>query len=188
MADEKITANEWETRRKCPICADIADKKINLDGEVQTHPSTGEPLACPMCDYPETKLFHKVVIESKRTGARGDTQPWNHLFKVECDSCNWSHVVQNYVCLGEPWDEVFGFKRKLEQTDNQEHAIAWSNEQAVGLRGGLDKYKKEDELLGRGYRAARKITTEKTAGQGKIEWIPTNAEKKLPKFRDVDES
>ena len=52
MADEKITANEWETRRKCPICADIADKKINLDGEVQTHPSTGEPLACPMCDYP----------------------------------------------------------------------------------------------------------------------------------------
>ena len=33
LADEKITANEWDSRRKCPICSDIADKKINLDGE-----------------------------------------------------------------------------------------------------------------------------------------------------------
>ena len=188
MADEKITANEWETRRKCPICADIADKKINLDGEVMTHPNTGEPLPCPMCDYPETKLFHSVVIESKRTGARGDTQPWNHLFKVVCDSCDWSHVVQNHVCLGEPWDEVFGFKRKLEQTENQEHAITWSNEQAVALRGAHDKYDKKDELYGKGHRAHRKITKEKTDGQGHIEWIPTKEEKKLPKFRDVPES
>ena len=188
MSDEKITANEWETRRQCPICADIADKKINLDGEVVTHPSTGEPLACPVCDYPETKLFHKVVVESKRTSSRGDTQPWNHLLTLKCESCEWTHVADTFVCLGEPWDEVFGFKRKSEQTDNQEHAIAWSNEQAVGLRGGLDKYKKEDELLGRGYRVKREITTEKSQNPGKVEWIPTKEEKKLPKFRDVDET
>ena len=99
MADEKITANEWDTKRQCPICADIADKKINLDGEIVKHPQTDEPLPCPMCDYPETKMFHEVVIESKRTSSRGDSQPWNHLFKVKCESCGWSHVVQNHVVL-----------------------------------------------------------------------------------------
>ena len=97
-------------------------------------------------------------------------------------------MVQNHVCLGEPWEEVFGFKRKLEQHEGVEHAISWSNEQAVGLRGGLDKYNKDDELYGRGHRAQRKITTEKTQGQRKIEWIPTKEEKKLPKFRDTSQS
>ena len=188
MADEKITANEWDTKRQCPICADIADKKINLDGEIVKHPQTDEPLPCPMCDYPETKMFHEGVIESKRTSSRGDSQPWNHLFKVKCESCGWSHVVQNHVCLGEPWEEVFGFKRKLEQHDGVEHAIKWSNEQAVGLRGGLEKYDKDAELFGRGHRAHRKITKEKTDGQGKIEWVPTKEERKLPKFRDFPES
>ena len=70
MADEKITANEWDTRRKCPICADIADKKINLDGEVVTHPQTNEPLPCPMCDYPETKMFHEVVMKARELRQR----------------------------------------------------------------------------------------------------------------------
>ena len=181
MADEKITANEWDKRKQCPICKDIADKKLPLDGEIIKE-------ACPVCGYPETKLFHEVVVESKRTGERGDTQPWNHLFKVKCESCEWTHVAANYVCLGEPWDEVFGFSRKLDQTDEQEHAITWSNEQAVAKRGALDKYDKEDKLFDKGHRIKRTITTEKTDGQGKIEWIPTKEEKKLPKFRDTDES
>ena len=44
--DEKITANEWDKRKACPICRDIAEKKVNLDGEVMLHPKTGEPLHC----------------------------------------------------------------------------------------------------------------------------------------------
>ena len=103
-------------------------------------------------------------------------------------SCSFKHVVANNVCLGEPWDEVFGFRRKLDQSEHQEHAIKWSNGQAVGLRGGLEKSDKDAELLGRGHRAQRKITKEKTDGQGKIEWVPTKEERKLPKFRDFPES
>ena len=92
------------------------------------------------------------------------------------------------ICLGNPWEEVFGFNRHLEQTENQHHALTWSNEQAVGLRGGLDKYDSDDELLGKGHRVKREITMEKTEGQGQIEWIPTEEEKKLPKFKDLDKS
>ena len=73
--DERITANEWDKRKACPICRDIAEKKVNLDGEVMLHPKTGEPLPCPVCDYPETKMYHDIGgIESKRTSERGDTQ------------------------------------------------------------------------------------------------------------------
>ena len=34
MADERITANEWNKRKACPICIDIADKAIPMDGEI----------------------------------------------------------------------------------------------------------------------------------------------------------
>jgi len=186
--DEKITANEWDKRKACPICRDIAEKKVNLDGEVMLHPKSGEPLPCPVCDYPETKMYHDIGgIESKRTSERGDTQIWNHLISVKCESCGWKHVMDNMVCLGDPWDEVFGFRRHLEQSDEQKHAITWTNEQAVGLRGAHDKYNKEAKLKGKGYRAHREITTEKTDGASKMEWIPTKEEKKLPKFRDKKE-
>ena len=83
MADEKITANEWDKRKQCPICQDIAERNIDLAGEVMTHPVTHEPLHCPVCDYPETRLFHDAVVESKRSAERGDTQPWNHLLTVK---------------------------------------------------------------------------------------------------------
>ena len=63
----------------------------------------------------------------------------------------------------------------------------WTNEQAVGLRGAHDKYDKEAKLKGKGYRAHREITTERTDGASKMEWIPTKEEKKLPKFRDKKE-
>ena len=32
--DERITANEWNKRRECPICCDIADHKVDLEGEI----------------------------------------------------------------------------------------------------------------------------------------------------------
>jgi hypothetical protein len=87
-------------------------------------------------------------------------------------------------CLGEPWDEVFGFRRKLDQHAAQEHAIKWSNEEAVGLRGSNAKYSRDDKLLGRGFRAKRKIETKKSKdGTSKVEWKPTNEETKLPKFK-----
>ena len=187
--DERITANEWNKRRECPICRDIADKKVDLEGEIVTDDKTGEPVPCPQCSHADTRIFHSVGgVESQKSSSRGDTQIWNHLITVKCMSCSFKHVVANNVCLGEPWDEVFGFKCKLDQHAQQEHAIKWSNEQAVGLRGGLEKYDKDAELYGRGHRAHRKITKEKTQGQGKIEWIPTKEEKKLPKFRDSPES
>jgi hypothetical protein len=182
--DEKITANEWNKKKACPICRDIADKAIPLDGEVMTHPKTEKPLNCPMCGYAETRLFHLAVVESKRSSDRGDTQPWNHLLKVECMSCAWSHVVKNEVCLGDPHDEVFGFNRPMEQHAQQKHALTWSNEEAVGLRGVGKKYDKDAELFGKGHRAKRKIETQrKLDGNSHVEWKPSKEERKLPRFK-----
>jgi len=183
--DERITANEWNKRKQCPICKDIAEKNIPLDGEIMTG-LKGEPLPCPMCEYTDTRLFHDVVVESKRSSDRGDTQPWNHILKIKCMSCEWTHVVANNVCLGDPHDEVFGFRRPMEQEDQQKHALTWSNEEAVGLRGVGAKYDKKDELFGRGHRAVRKIKHEQ--GSGKVEWKPTKEERKLPRFKKTDES
>ena len=44
------------------------------------------------------------------------------------------------------------------------------------------------QLHGKEHRVKREIATEKTEGQRQIEWIPTEEEKKLPKFKDLDES
>jgi hypothetical protein len=41
--DERITANEWNKRRECPICCDIADHKVDLEGEMVVDDKTGEP-------------------------------------------------------------------------------------------------------------------------------------------------
>lgn len=184
--DEKITANEWEKRRQCPICRDIADKKVNLEGEIVKDDKTGEPIPCPMCGHGDTRIFHTIGgLESKKTGSRGDTQVWNHLITVKCMGCDFKHVVNNHVCLGEPWDEVFGFRRQLEQEETQQHAIKWSNEEAVGLRGSNAKYSRDTELLGRGHRAKRKIEHKQSHdNKGKVEWKPTAEEKKLPRFKD----
>jgi hypothetical protein len=42
-------------------------------------------------------------------------------------------------------------------------------------------------LLGKGYRAKRKIETQRSDGASKVEWIPSKEERKLPKFRDKKE-
>jgi len=186
--DERITANEWDKKKECPICKGIAEKTLPVDGEIMTHPVTGEILHCPICDYPETRLYHKVVIESKKSSLRGDTQPWTHQMILKCDSCDWSHCFKNEVCLGDPHDEVFGFSRPMEQTKEQKHAIAWSGEEAVGLRGVGAKYDKDTKLLERGHREKRKIHTERSEGQGKIEWKPSKEEQKLPRFKKKKQS
>ena len=183
--DERITANEWNKRRACPICRDIADKKVNLEGETVMDDKTGEPVGCPMCTHKDTRIFHTIGgVESQKSSTRGDTQVWNHLITVKCMSCSFKHVVNNHVCLGEPWDEVFGFKRQLEQTNEQKHAITWSNEEAVGLRGSKSKYSKDTKLFGRGHRAKRRIETQRSEdGTSKVEWKPNSEERKLPRFR-----
>jgi hypothetical protein len=183
--DERITANEWNKRRECPICKDIADGNIDLEGELVVDDKSGEAIPCPMCTHADTRIFHSIGgVESQKSSSRGDTQVWNHLITVKCMSCTFKHVVANNICLGEPWDEVFGFKRKLDQHAQQEHAIKWSNEEAVGLRGSHAKYSKDTELLGRGYRAQRKIETKRSQdGTSKVEWKPSKEEKKLPKFK-----
>ena len=187
--DERITANEWDKRRACPICRDIADKKVNLEGDIVMDDKTGEPVPCPVCGHKDTRIFHSIGgVESQKSSSRGDTQVWNHLISVKCMSCGWKHVVNNHVCLGEPWDEVFGFSRKLDQTEQQEHAITWSNEEAIGLRGTGAKYKKDAKLFGRGHRAKRRIESRKSSdGSNTVEWKPTKEEQKLPKFHRKDE-
>lgn len=181
--DERITAKEWNTKKRCPICIDIAEKNIPLEGEIMTHPSTDEVLKCPICDHAETRLFHEIGgVEGERTSTRGDTQPWTHILKVQCMSCDWKHVVANNVCLGDPWDEVMGFNRHFDQTGQQKHAIAWTNEQAVGLRGAKQRYNKGDKLYDRTHRHKREIHTESSLEGGKVEWVPTKEERKLPKF------
>lgn len=200
--DERITANEWNIKRKCPICTMIAEKNIPMEGELLVYEggeenvclacnhrySLGDPLHCPICDHHETRLFHEIGgVETERTSDRGDTQPWTHIIKVQCMSCDWKHVVANEVCVGNPWDEVMGFNRHLDQTQQQKHAITWTNEQAVGLRGARQKYNKNDRLYKRGHRHKREIHTEKSDGPSKVEWVPTAEERKLPKFKPKDE-
>lgn len=181
--DERIIGKEWNAKKRCPICIDIGEKKIPLEGEIMTHPQTGEVLKCPICDHAETRMFHEIGgVEGERTSTRGDTQAWTHIIKVQCMSCDWTHVVANNVCLGDPWDEVMGFNRHFDQTHQQKHAIAWTNEQAVGLRGARQKYNKNDKLYDRGHRQHREIHTESSLEGSKVEWKPTKEEQKLPKF------
>ena len=64
--DERITANEWNKRRECPICRDIADHKVNLEGEIVTDDKTGEAVPCPQCGHRDTRIFHSVGgVESR---------------------------------------------------------------------------------------------------------------------------
>jgi len=201
--DERITANEWQIKRKCPLCTMIAEKNVPLEGELLKFEggeenvclgcshrySLDDPLHCPICDHHETRMFHEIGgVETERTSDRGDTQPWTHIIKVQCMSCDWKHVVANEVCVGNPWDEVMGFNRHLDQTQQQKHAITWTNEQAVGLRGARQKYNKDDRLDKRGDRRKREIHTEKSDGPSKVEWKPTAEEQKLPRFAPSDDS
>jgi hypothetical protein len=183
--DERITGKEWDAKKRCPICIDIGEKNIPLEGEIMTHPQTDEILKCPICDHAETRMFHEIGgVEGERTSTRGDTQAWTHVIKVQCMSCDWKHVVANNVCLGDPWDEVMGFNRHFDQNTQQKHAISWTNEQAVGLRGAQQKYNKEDKLYDRTHRQHREIHTESSLEGSKVEWKPTKEEKKLPKFAE----
>ncbi len=188
-SDEKITNAEWDAKKRCPICADIADGKINLEGEqIFDDPAKTQPMFCPKCGHTDIRIFHELGgVESQASSTRGDTQPWTHLIVVRCMSCqfNFGGPRANYPCLGNPWDEVMGFKRPEKQTKQTQHAIQWSNEQAVGLRGAKEKYDPDAKLQSKTYRSRRKVVwdEEPTEGERTLNWELTDEEKSLPKFR-----
>jgi hypothetical protein len=198
--DERITANEWEVKKRCPICADIADGKIDPEGEqLFDDPAKKQPMFCPnildketgqMCGHLDIRIFQEVgAVEIARTSTRGDTQPWNHITVVRCMSCDWRHVAATNPCLGNPWDEVMGFERPMDQTTETKRKIRFSNEQAVGLRAHDEKYTKETALQDKRYKATRKVRSTEEGGKAsssdsvEFTYVPTKEEKRLPRFK-----
>ena len=189
--DERIKANEWIVKKRCPICEDIAAKKVNLEGDQLFDDSDKKnPMFCPHCGHLDIRAFQEIgSIEIARTSKRGDTQPWTHQVVVRCMSCEWKHVSAINPCLGNPWDEVMGFDRPMDQTKETKRKIRHSNEVAVGLRAHDDKYTKDTKLHDKRYKSTRKVrSTEeaKEVSQGEestFTYVPTKDEKKLPRFR-----
>ena len=70
-------------------------------------------------------------------------------------SCEWKHVSATNPCLGNPWDEIMGFERPLDQTKETKRKVRFSNEQAVGLRAHDEKYTKETKLRDKRYKSKR---------------------------------
>ena len=76
--DERINQTEWNVKKVCPICEDIKNKVINLEGE-QMMGDDGNPLFCPECGHMDIRMHHTVnAVELGRTSDRGDAQPWTH--------------------------------------------------------------------------------------------------------------
>ena len=73
QSDERITEVEWDARKKCPICEDIRDKKINLDGEQLFEDNEKkQPFFCPQCGVLDIQLHHEIgALEIGRTATRG---------------------------------------------------------------------------------------------------------------------
>ena len=185
QSDERITEVEWDARKKCPVCEDIRDKKINLDGEqLFEDDEKKKPFFCPQCGVLDIQLHHEVgALEIGRTSTRGDAQPWTHQMVIKCSSCDWSHVTAIQPCLGNPWDETIGLTRPLEQTKEQKHAIRWSNEQAVGLRDHDEKYDKSATLHDKRYKSKRQLAIDEAdiAQERELRYIPDENEKRARK-------
>ncbi len=189
--DERIKANEWIVKKRCPICEDIAKKNVNLEGDqLFDDPAKKSPMFCPACGHLDIRTFQEIgSVEIARTSKRGDTQPWTHQIVVRCMSCEWKHVSATNPCLGNPWDEVMGFDRPMDQTTETKKKIRHSNEVAVGLRDHDDKYTKDTKNLDKRYKSTRKVRSSKEAKEvspgeeSKFTYVPTKAEEKLPRFR-----
>jgi hypothetical protein len=198
--DERIKANEWEVKKRCPICTDIATNKINLEGDqLYDDPEKKQPMFCPnildretgqMCGHLDIRIFHEIgSVEIARTSTRGDTQPWAHITVVRCMSCDWRHVVSTNPCLGNPWDEVMGFARPMDQSKETKRKIRFSNEQAVGLRAHDEKYSAETSLKSKRYKSTRKVRSHEEGGKAspsddvEFTYVPTKEEKRLPRFK-----
>ena len=186
--DERINQEEWDVSKRCPICEDIKNKVINLEGEQLTIDDK-HPMFCPDCGHPDIRTFHEVnAVELGRTSERGDAQPWTHQIIVRCVSCPWSHVAMTNPCLGNPWDETIGLTRPLDQSDKQKHAIRWSNEQAVGLRDHDEKYDPKSQLHSKTYKRKREVridNAEDASGPRTLHYEPDENEKRMKKRREL---
>ena len=181
--DERINQTEWNVKKKCPICEDIKNKVLNLEGE-QMMAEDGNPLFCPDCGHTDIRMHHMVsAVELGRTSDRGDAQPWTHQVVVKCESCTWSHVAMtNPVSV--ILDETIGLTRPLDQTAGQKHAIRWSNEQAVGLRDHDEKYSRDAELKSKTYKSTRNMRIDEAEGRDDLKslhYVPSENEKRARK-------
>ena len=94
--------------------------------------------------------------------------------------------------LGNPWDEVTGFDRPMDQTTETKRKIRFSNEQAVGLRAHDEKYEKGTTLQDKRYKATRKVRSTEEDGKAsqsdsvEFTYVPTKEEKRLPRFKNKD--
>ena len=190
--DERIKGKEWDLSKRCPVCEDIKDGKITDEGEQVMIPGTDKPFFCPKCGHLEIRFFWRVgAVESNRTSVTGQTQLWTHQGTIECMSCDWKKTAGSVPCLGRPWDEIMGdgLDRPEHRSKEQHHAIGWSNEHAVGLRKGQEKYDPKAKLRAKTYKAKRKIRSNKTeegiakSDPSTITWKPNEDERKMPRFR-----
>ena len=180
-SDERINQKEWNVKKVCPICEDIKNKVLDLEGE-QLMGEDGNPLFCPDCGHTDIRTHHMVsAVELGRTSERGDAQPWTHQVIVKCESCTWSHVAMTNPCLGNPWDETIGLTRPLDQTTGQKHFIRWSNEQAVGLRDHDEEYDPNAELKTKTYKSKRDLRIDEADAASdpkSLTYIPSENEKR----------
>tara|TARA_B100000035_G_C20734794_1_gene437078 strand:- start:206 stop:511 length:306 start_codon:yes stop_codon:yes gene_type:complete len=91
-------------------------------------------------------------------------------------------------CLGNPWDETIGLTRPLDQSDQQKHAIRWSNEQAVGLRDHDEKYDKDAKLKSKTYKSGRVLRideADRATDEKKLHYKPSENEKRARKRADL---
>jgi hypothetical protein len=187
-SDERIKAPPWSVKSRCPICEDIRLKRLDLEGEQLFEDGAKKrPFFCPPppdgCGHLDIRLHHEVsAVELGRTSGRGDAQPWSHTLVVRCASCEWKYVQSNQPCMS-TWEEVMGnIPRPLDQTKAQKHAVAWSNEQAVGLRDFDEEYDPDAPLFTKTYKANRKLRiTEAEAGEGDLTFKQTKKERKMSK-------
>lgn len=190
--DERVKGKEWDLSKRCPVCEDIKEGKVTDEGEQVLIPGTGEPFFCPKCGHLEIRFFWRIgAVESGRTSATGHTQLWTHQGTIECMSCDWKQVAGSVPCLGRPWDEIMGdgLDRPMHRSKELHHAIGWSNEHAVGLRKGREKYDPKAKLRSKRYKAKREVRSHsREEGIAKderrtITWEPNADEQTMPKFR-----
>jgi hypothetical protein len=190
--DERVKGKEWDLNKRCPVCEDMKAGKITDEGDQVMIPGTDKPFFCPKCGHMEIKFFWRIgAVESARTSVTGQTQLWTHQGTVECCSCDWKKTAGSVPCLGRPWDEIMGdgLDRPEHRSKELQHAIGWSNEHAVGLREGQEKYDAKAKLRTKSYKAKRKIHSN-IAEEGiarsdpsTVTWTPNKDEQKMPRFR-----
>jgi len=190
--DERVKGKEWDLTKRCPVCEDIKAGKITDEGEQICVPGSKEPFFCPACGHLEIRFFWRVgAVESGRTSQTGHTQLWTHQGTIECQSCEWKRTAGSVPCLGRPYDEIMGdgLDRPMHRSKELHHAIGWSNEHAVGLRKGREKYDPNAKLKNKRYKAKRTVHSHKAeegiakSDPSTITWKPNKDEQTMKRFR-----